>query len=89
MEAKETIKDAIIKKLQHLSKEELLDRIADLLLGYITVSLFAEVASMLSSSKPTADLGEIINATASKLKKQEFTDQQVCKVDDTLFKGEE
>lgn len=87
METKEVIKNALREKLQHLSKEELIDIIADLSAGYVAVRVFAEVASKLSSFKPTEGFGEIINATASKINKQDFSNQQDCKVDDWLFNG--
>lgn len=89
METKEVIKNALREKLQHLSQEELIDIIADLSAGYIAVRVFAEVASKLSSSKPTEGIAEIINATASKINKPDFSNQQVCKVDDWLFNRKE
>lgn len=89
METKEVIKNALREKLQHLSQEELIDIIADLSAGYIAVRMFAEAASKLSSFKPTEGIAKIINATASKINKQDFSNQQVCKVDDWLFNRKE
>lgn len=92
METKEVIKNALREKLQHLSQEELIDIIADLSAGYVAVRVFAEAASALSSFCPNqtrTDFAEIINATASKINKQDFSNQQVCKVDDWLFNRKE
>lgn len=89
METKEVIKNALREKLQYLSQEELIDIIVDLSAGYIAVRVFAEAASKLSSFKPTEGIAEIINATASKINKQDFSNQQVCKADDWLFNRKE
>lgn len=92
METKEVIKNALREKLQHLSQEELIDIIADLSAGYIAVRMFAEGASALSSFNPIqhgAEFAGIINATASKINKQDFSNQQVCKADDWLFNRKE
>lgn len=84
MEAKEVIKDAVREKLLQLSKEELIDIIADLSSVYISSQVFAGAASALSSLKTTG-FGELINATTSNIAKHEFSNHQVCKADDWLF----
>ena len=89
METKEVIKNALREKLQHLSQEELIDIITDLSAGYIAVRAFAEAVSKLSSFKPTEGIAEIINATASKINKQDFSYLLVCTVDDWLFNRKE
>lgn len=89
MVTKDAIKNVMQEKLQHLSKEELIDVISELSSVYIMARIFGVSVSVMSSSNSSVvrtDLSDIINKTASSLANRELAKMQSCAVDGWLFK---
>lgn len=90
MVTKDAIKNVMQEKLQHLSKEELIDVISELSSVYIMARIFGVSVSVMSSSNSSVvrtDLSDIINKTASSLANRELAKMQSCDVDGWLFKN--
>ena len=89
MVTKDAIKNVMQEKLQHLSKEELIDVISELSSVYIMARIFGVSVSVMSPSNSSVvrtDLSDIINKTASSLANRELAKMQVCEDDRWLFK---
>lgn len=92
MVTKDAIKNVMQEKLQHLSKEELIDVISELSSVYIMARIFGVSVSVMGSSNSNVvrtDLSDIINKTASSLANRELAKMQSCAVDGWLFKKKE
>lgn len=87
---KEVTKNALHEKLQNLSKEELIDIIAELSSVYIMARVFGQSAMMMSDSlnscKIDTKLSDAVTAVATNLANREFSTQQICLANDWLFK---
>ena len=89
MVTKDAIKNVMQEKLQHLSKEELIDVISDLSSVYIMTRIFGVSVSVMSPSNSSVvrtDLSDIINKTASSLANRELAKMQAFEDDRWLFK---
>ena len=91
MTQKEIIKNALREKLKELSKEELINIIADISAGFVLARMNVLSAMNMMSADPSScevrtDLSEAINAVATNIANRKYMNQQVCSVDGWLFK---
>lgn len=93
MEAKEVIKKTLREKLEGLSKDELIDIIADMSSVYVlarAAGAMAQTMGAIVHSEVRTDLQSIANNVASTLANRDFRNAEVCKIDIPLWgKGKE
>lgn len=89
METKEVLKNALKEKMKNLSKDDLIDIIADMSSLYVMTRVAAACASAMGiSSTPDVrtDLESIASSVASTLANKELLDRQVCELDKSFYK---
>lgn len=88
METKEVIKNELREKMKDLSKDDLIDIIADMSSIYVmgrVAAVWASAMGISSTPNVRTDLQSIASSVASSLADKENLNFQVCEIDKSFY----